>query len=123
MGQCLIVDDSGTIRKILRGMLEEFGFECREAKDGHEALDLYHQSAPDLIMLDWNMPVMTGIEFLQKLNEETNGNIPPVIFCTTETDMSHITMAMDAGAADYIMKPFERDMLKDKLLTLGLVED
>lgn len=118
----MIVDDSGTIRKILRGMMEDFGFDCIEAKDGHDALDKYHESSPDVVLLDWNMPVMTGIEFMQKLNEETNGNVPPVIFCTTETDMSFIMKAMEAGAADYIMKPFERDMLKDKLVTLGFLE-
>jgi two-component system chemotaxis response regulator CheY len=122
MGLCLIVDDSGTIRKILRGMMEEFGFDCIEAQNGHEALDHYNKFTPDIILLDWNMPVMTGIEFMQTLNKETNGQVPPVIFCTTETDMQHITMAMEAGAADYIMKPFERDMLKDKLINLGFLE-
>ena len=120
---CLIVDDSSTIRKIVRHMLEEFGLSCAEAENGSLAYDYCTRQLPDLIILDWNMPVMTGIEFIQKLNETRQKKIPPVIFCTTETDMSFIGRALEQGAADYIMKPFEKDMLREKLTQMGFIDD
>lgn len=123
MSVCMIVDDSSTIRKIVRNMLEGFGIECLEAENGQAGLEEFQRSAPDLIMLDWNMPVMNGIDFIRALNRDAKDTVPPVIFCTTEKDMSFIEQAMNAGAADYIMKPFERDMLKDKLANLGFIDD
>lgn len=123
MKTCLIVDDSSTIRKIVRHMYEEFGFTCVEAENGSIALDYCKKSKPDIIMLDWNMPVMTGIDFIKNLSIHRNGVIPPVIFCTTETDMSFIEQALTAGAVDYIMKPFEKDILRLKLVQLGFLED
>lgn len=123
MKKCLIVDDSSTIRKIVRGMFEGFGFDCAEAENGQAAYDYCtHGKKADLIMLDWNMPVMTGIEFMRKLSAANLPSIPPVIFCTTESQMSFIEQALGAGAVDYIMKPFEKDMLRDKLVNLGLLE-
>jgi two-component system chemotaxis response regulator CheY len=124
MKTCLIVDDSSTIRRIVRNMLEDFGFLCAEAENGAKALDYCRGKRPDLVMLDWNMPVMTGIEFITALGREKKGDaFPPVIFCTTETDMSFIERAISAGAVDYIMKPFEKGVLQDKLVFLGLLED
>lgn len=123
MKNCLIVDDSSTIRKIVRGMFTEFGFSCTEKENGQAALDYCLQNKPDVIMLDWNMPVMTGIEFMRNLITLPHGTDMPVIFCTTESDMSFIELAMSYGAADYIMKPFEKDMLRDKLIQLQLLGD
>lgn len=124
MKTCLIVDDSSTIRRIVRNMLEDFGFSCAEAENGASALEFCRTKRPDLVMLDWNMPVMTGIEFITALAQEKKGNdFPPVVFCTTETDMSFIERAINAGAVDYIMKPFEKGVLQDKLVFLGLLED
>lgn len=123
MKNCLIVDDSSTIRKIVRGMFEGFGFHCVEAENGQAAFDYCTRGKkPDLIMLDWNMPVMTGIEFIRKLSAANLPSTPPVIFCTTESQMSFIEQALSAGAIDYIIKPFEKDMLRDKLVNLGLLE-
>lgn len=123
MKNCLIVDDSSTIRKIVRGMFESFGFHCAEAENGQVAFDYCtHGKNPDLIMLDWNMPVMTGIEFIRNLSTANLPSTPPVIFCTTESQMSFIEQALGAGAVDYIIKPFEKDILRDKLVNLGLLE-
>lgn len=122
MKQCLIVDDSSTIRKIIRSMFTEFGFSCFEAENGQRALDHCMRARPDIIMLDWNMPVMTGIEFIRRLGAQWSQNLPTVIFCTTESDLSFIEQALNAGAADYIMKPFEKEMLRTKLEQLALLE-
>ncbi len=123
MKNCLIVDDSSTIRKIVRGMFEGFGFNCTEAENGQVAYEYCTRNKkPDLIMLDWNMPVMTGIEFIRKLADANLPAMPQVIFCTTESQMSFIEQALGAGAVDYIIKPFEKDMLRDKLVNLGFLE-
>lgn len=121
MSTFLIVDDSGVVRKVARRILEGFGFECAEAEDGQKALDAVRSSMPDAILLDWNMPVMNGLEFLQALRAEPNGAIPQVIFCTTENDMDHIVMAMNAGANEYIMKPFDAEIVQSKLEQLSLL--
>jgi len=116
MKTCLIVDDSRVIRKVARRILEELGFEIIEAADGAEALA--HCRA---VLLDWNMPVMNGIEFLRALRAEPGGQAPIVVFCTTENDLGHIVQAMDAGANEYIMKPFDGDIIEAKFSEVGLV--
>ena len=115
MKSCLIVDDSSVIRRIVRENLEGLGFECREAENGAQAQDACAQMMPQLVMLDWNMPVMTGIEFLRKLRAMDKGKDPIVVFCTTENDMDHIQQALAAGANDFIMKPFDAEILRSKL--------
>lgn len=119
----LIVDDSSTIRKIVRGMLEGFGFSCAEAENGQVAYHYCARTRPDMIMLDWNMPVMTGIEFIRALPSIFTHDIPQVIFCTTESDMAFISQALDAGAVDYVIKPFEKNILREKLIQLSLLEE
>jgi len=121
MKSCLIVDDSKVIRKVARRILEELDFEIMEAVDGKEALDLCYENMPDAILLDWNMPVMNGIEFLEELRQATGGNSPVVVFCTTENDLAHIRAAIQAGANEYIMKPFDRDIIEAKFSQVGLV--
>jgi len=121
MKSCLIVDDSKVIRKVARRILEELHFEIVEAVDGREALSLCGQQMPDAILLDWNMPVMNGIEFVQELRRCDGGRRPVVIFCTTENDLTHIRAAIEAGANEYIMKPFDRDIIEAKLTQVGLV--
>ena len=91
MPSCLVVDDSRVVRKVARRIVEDLGFTCEEAEDGSKAYDFCSKQMPDAILLDWNMPVMSGIEFLEKLRGMPNGNQPKVIFCTTENDMAHIT--------------------------------
>jgi len=122
MKDCLIVDDSRVIRKIARQIFEALDFVCDEADNGHVALDSCTKKLPMLILLDWNMPVMDGMEFMLALRKLPNGQAPIVIFCTTENDLAHIQKAMAAGANEYIMKPFDADIVHDKLSQLGLIE-
>jgi two-component system, chemotaxis family, chemotaxis protein CheY len=121
MKNCLVVDDSRVIRKVARRILEDMQFECEEAADGQQALEQCRKSMPDAILLDWNMPVMSGIDFLRALRKEDDGDQPVVVFCTTENDMGHITEALNAGANEYIMKPFDGEILSSKFAQAGLV--
>jgi two-component system chemotaxis response regulator CheY len=121
MKSCLVVDDSRVVRKVARRIVEELGFSCDEAEDGQKACEACERSMPDAILLDWNMPVMSGIEFLEKLRLMPGGTAPKVVFCTTENDMSHIQRAMTAGANEYIMKPFDGDIIKSKFIQIGLM--
>jgi two-component system chemotaxis response regulator CheY len=120
MKTCLVVDDSKVIRKVARHILEALRFNVDEAGDGREALDRCHVSPPDVILLDWNMPVMSGIEFLRALGQSKISARPKVVFCTTENDVAHIKAAIDAGADEYVMKPFDRDTLESKLQIVGV---
>ncbi len=122
MKECLIVDDSSVIRKVARRIMEEVKFNITEAEDGAKALEACRKNLPDLILLDWNMPVMDGLEFLTELRKEPSGGEPKVIFCTTENDMDHITQAISAGANEYIMKPFDKEIILSKLKEVGLIE-
>jgi two-component system chemotaxis response regulator CheY len=117
---CLVVDDSRVIRKVARRILEDLGFEIAEAADGMEATAWCRAAMPDAILLDWNMPVMDGLEFLRELRKQPNGHLPVVVFCTVENDLAHITQALDAGADEYIMKPFDGDILQAKFIEAGL---
>ncbi|HBR70008.1 MAG TPA: two-component system response regulator [Rhodospirillaceae bacterium] len=119
---CLVVDDSRVVRKVARRIVEDLQFSCVEAEDGQKAYEACTQSMPDAILLDWNMPVMSGIEFLEKLRQMANGQHPKVIFCTTENDMSHIQRAMQAGANEYIMKPFDSEIIQSKFTQIGLID-
>jgi two-component system chemotaxis response regulator CheY len=121
MKECLVVDDSAVIRKVARRILEDMEFDTAEAEDGKQALDYCRRGMPDAILLDWNMPVMDGMEFLAALRQERGGDRPVVVFCTTENDLSHITQAIGAGANEYIMKPFDRDIIEAKFLQAGLI--
>lgn len=119
----LIVDDSPTVRAIARKYLEELGIKVREAEDGKAALDeIKTKGSPDGVLLDYNMPVMNGPAFLEALRADNDISQPVVIFCTTENDISTITSMLQMGANDYIMKPFDQDILQDKLIDTGLIE-
>lgn len=119
---CLVVDDSRVVRKVARRIVEDLGFACEEAEDGQKAFDFCAQKMPDAILLDWNMPIMSGIEFLEKLRAMPAGDSPKVIFCTTENDMAHIQRAMTAGANEYIMKPFDSEIIESKFSQIGLID-
>lgn len=121
MKHCLVVDDSSVIRKVARCILEDMSFDTSEAENGEDALDLCRGSMPDAVLLDWNMPVMDGIEFLIALRKESGGESPKVIFCTTENDVNHISRAINAGADEYIMKPFDKDIIRAKFHEVGLI--
>ncbi|WP_119423051.1 response regulator [Desertibaculum subflavum] len=121
MKSCLVVDDSRVIRMVARRILEQMSFQIEEATDGKEALEACHKKMPDAILLDWNMPVMNGIDFLRALRSTPTGGQPVVVFCTTENDIAHIREAIEAGANEYIMKPFDRDIIEAKFAQVGLV--
>jgi two-component system chemotaxis response regulator CheY len=118
---CLVVDDSRVIRKVARRVLEDIGFDIAEASDGMEALAWCRAAMPDAVLLDWNMPVMNGLEFLRLLRKERGGEAPKVIFCTVENSIDRIREALDAGADEYIMKPFDGDIIQAKFAEAGLL--
>ncbi len=121
MKTCLVVDDSRVVRKVARRIVEGLGFECTEAEDGQKACEACEESMPDAILLDWNMPVMSGIEFLEVLRQMENGGSPKVVFCTTENDINHISRAIQAGANEYIMKPFDSEIVQSKFIQVGVL--
>ena len=121
MKSCLIVDDSKVIRKVARHILETLEFEVEEAGDGQEALSRCEAKMPDVVLLDWNMPVMSGMEFLRALRQNEYAIQPKVVFCTTENGMDHISRALHAGANEYIMKPFDKDIVEAKFQEVGLI--
>ncbi len=120
MKSCLVVDDSKVIRKVARHILETLNFTVDEAEDGRQALDRVGEQMPDVVLLDWNMPVMNGMEFLKNLRRTNFAAQPKVVFCTTENDAAHIRAAIDAGADEYVMKPFDRETLESKLQIVGV---
>lgn len=119
---CLIVDDSSVVRKICKKIVLELGFDAMEACDGKDALEKCEEKIPDVILLDWNMPVMDGLEFLKAYRKKQQEHNTIVIFCTTENDITKIMMAMEAGANEYIMKPFDADIIKGKFEQMGLMD-
>lgn len=121
MKQVLVVDDSTVIRKVAKRILEGLNFQTVEAEDGEKALTACTSLMPDAILLDWNMPVMDGFEFLRELRRMPGGLRPKVVFCTTENDVAHIARAIHAGADEYIMKPFDKQILQSKFEEIGLI--
>jgi two-component system chemotaxis response regulator CheY len=123
MTKVLVVDDSRTIRTIIRRSLVELGYEVCEACDGNEALRMIEVGKADvkLVMTDWNMPEMNGFELLKRLRQDPDLAALTIVMVTTETEISHMVSALDAGANEYIMKPFTKDILKEKLELVGIL--
>jgi two-component system chemotaxis response regulator CheY len=126
MKTCLVVGDSRVIRKIARSILEEMDFQITEAADGGQALQACQHELPDAVLLDWNMPVVDGYEtdgheFLGHLRRLPGGERSKVAFCTSENNLDHISRALRAGANEYIMKPFNKDIVAAKFLEVGLL--
>lgn len=121
MRTCLIVDDSSVIRKVARRILEDFDFTVAEAEDGGAALDMCRRSMPDMILLDWHLPVMDGLDFLGALRQMERGRHPKVVFCASEADVAQIARALRAGADEYILKPFDRAAVEAKLQEVGMI--
>ena len=120
--RALIVDDSRFVRGFLRGLLEAKGIECEEAADGQAGLERFHGGQIfDLVLLDWNMPIMNGYDMLKELRAEGFSGVK-VMMVTTEAENDFILNALDAGADEYLMKPFDDEALNEKLAMLGLVE-
>ena len=123
MRTAVVVDDSRAIRMILGRTLRELGFEVREAGNGVDALAVLGAGSPvDLVMADWNMPVMDGLELLRSIRGNAQFSAVPVVMVTTEAEMDQMALAIEAGATEYIMKPFTKEILADKLRMAGLVE-
>ena len=120
---CLVVDDSRVVRKAARRIVETLGFTVREAEDGAQALAACRESMPRVVLLDWNMPVMDGISFLRAARAEFGPDRPVVVLCTTEAAVERIVEALEAGAQEYIMKPFDAALLQDKFVQAGLLPD
>ncbi len=122
MTKALIVDDSKTIRMILTRLLKEVGFLAfAQAGDGQEALDRLRESKPELVLVDWNMPVMSGFEFLVEMRSHRQYDDVVVVMVTTESEMSQVTSALEAGANEYIMKPFDKEIVESKFQEVGLI--
>ncbi len=119
MRTALIVDDSAVIRKVARRILESANLAVSDAEDGESALALCMTMMPDVILLDWTMPKMDGYAFLKALRASPGGDHPKILFCTTENDVGAIARALHGGADEYIMKPFDRDILITKLEQVG----
>ncbi len=121
MSTALVVDDSRSVRLVCRRIVESLGFEAAEAADGQQALAIARNTEDlDLVLLDWNMPVMDGLSFLKALRAEPRAKQPAVIMCTTENDMEHIASALAAGANEYVMKPFTEEIIREKIEGVGL---
>ena len=119
--RALIVDDSRAMRTILKGILKGLGFETFEAGHGKEGLQrLLEVGAPDLALVDWNMPEMNGLEFVQAVRAQIAYEGMRLVMVTTETELARLTDALEAGASEYIMKPFTRDAILVKLDLLGI---
>jgi two-component system, chemotaxis family, chemotaxis protein CheY len=118
---CLIVDDSRIIRKVARRIVEGLGYEVDEAADGAEALAYCTGAMPDMLLIDWNMPVMDGLTLLRRLRALPGGDQPKILFCTIETRPERIAEALAAGADDYVMKPFDGEILQSKLMEVGAI--
>jgi two-component system chemotaxis response regulator CheY len=118
---CLVVDDSRVIRRVAVDMLKSLGFKVAEAEHGLAAVEFCRGRVPDFILLDWNMPEMDGITCLRTLRAMNLAPRPRVVMCTTESGMTKICEALEAGADEYIMKPYDRDVLLDKLDQLCLM--
>lgn len=123
MGPALVIDDSRAIRMILGRTLTRFGYEVVSAANGREALDLIHDNGldPAVVLVDWNMPEMNGLDFVKRLRAEPRYKSVPLMMVTTETEIEQMYRALEAGADEYVMKPFTDDVIADKLRLLGVL--
>ena len=119
--RALVIDDSRAMRSILTGILTDLGFEVVEASDGRQAIDLLSEDRTfDIALVDWNLPVMNGLEIVTEVRRDPHLSGMRLLMVTTETEFERVSQALQAGADEYIMKPFDRDMLLDKLVILGI---
>ncbi len=123
MKTCLIVDDSKIVRKVVRRIVEALNFNILEAENGREAVDHTRANTVDVIILDWNMPVMDGMECMKEIRADPSIHQPKIIFCTTENEFTKIQQAMMNGADEYVMKPFDETIIAGKMQQLGIIED
>ena len=122
MVSCMILDDSGVIRKVARRIIEDHGCKVMDAADGHAALQICRRNIPDLILIDWIMPGMTGLEFIIEFKKLFGQQSPDtsLVYCTHEMDIPAMTKAKRAGATHFFMKPFDKKSLTRKLVEIGI---
>jgi two-component system chemotaxis response regulator CheY len=119
--KALIVDDSRAMRMILRRLLKSLGFETVEAEDGQVALTAVQEQGPfDIALVDWNMPVMNGLEFILAVRANHDLDAMRIMMVTTETEPTQLVLALEAGASEYLMKPFSSEAVVEKLEILGI---
>jgi two-component system chemotaxis response regulator CheY len=121
MKTCLVVDDSQVVRKVARNIFAALEFETSEAESGPAALDRCQEAMPDAIFLDSYMPSMGSVEFVSSLRTMANGRKPIILYCATENDPSEIARVLSAGADDYVLKPFNREAIREKMAAAGLL--
>ncbi|MGA2715258.1 MAG: response regulator [Bryobacteraceae bacterium] len=124
MSKAMVVDDSRAIRMILAKTLSELGFQVCQAGNGKEALDVVERENGDLslILVDWNMPEMNGLEFIKRVRADSRMSAVPLMMVTTETEMDQVMTALEAGANEYVMKPFTSEIIADKLRLMGAIQ-
>jgi len=119
----LVIDDSSAMKRILSRILKGIGFEISEASDGQEALACLEQlRKPDLVRVDWNMPKMNGFEFVRSVRSNPAYDNVRLMMVTTEITMGQVSKALEAGANEYVMKPFTKDVILEKLKLIGFHE-
>jgi len=119
--RALVIDDSRTMRKILGRILQPMGFEVAEAGDGREGFERLRQAGNiDIVLVDWNMPEMDGLAFVRAVRADSTYEAVRLMMVTTESDLSRVATALEAGADEYVMKPFSEDVIREKLVLLGL---
>jgi two-component system chemotaxis response regulator CheY len=121
--KALIVDDSKIVRKVTRNMLEPMGLAVDEAEDGQKAVEYCQQTMPELILMDHNMPVMNGLDAVMTIRQLINGDKPTIVMCTTMNEMEFIQKAMMNGANEFVMKPFDAEILRGKFEQLGILPE
>ena len=121
MKQCLVVDDSRVIRRVAAKIIEDLGFQTLEAEDGRKALALCQARMPDVIVLDWEMPQMDGPTLAKAVRGLPGGDKTTIIFCAARNEPADISQALETGADEYIMKPFDSEIVSSKFLLLGLL--
>lgn len=119
----LVIDDSSTMRLILKRFLAKMGFHVVEAANGREALErLREMGQTDLVLVDWNMPEMNGVDFVRSVRADRSFDDLPLVMVTTNTELEHVAEALEAGANEYVMKPFTMEVIREKLGLLGFLE-
>ena len=121
--KCLIADDSRIIRMVLAKIFSNLGFEVEEAEDGDEVIEKCLAQEPDIVIMDWWLPVIDGIDVLYKIRDDKKIRQPRIVFCSANTELEKISEALDGGADDYLMKPFDEEIIKSKLIILGLIKE
>lgn len=121
MAKCLIADDSKIIRMLLTKIMSNFGFEVLEAEDGEEVYESCVQNQPDLIIMDYSLPILDGIDVLYKIREDLKIKQPKIFFCSSINNTENIRQALNGGADDYIIKPFDEEIIATKLAIVGML--